>query len=65
MPRPKPKRPPGRPPAAGVTRSTPILVRLTPNERERLQRAADRDGEALAAWVRRVAVERAERSAPR
>lgn len=59
MTRRKPKHPGGRPPVTGTTRSTPILVRLTPDERETLQRAADASGEPLAAWVRRVAVREA------
>ena len=46
----------GRPPATGTTRSTPILVRLTPDEREAMQRAADAAGEPLASWVRAVAM---------
>lgn len=50
------KRPAGRPPVTGVTRSTPILVRLTPDERAHMQRAADAAGQPLAAWVRDVAV---------
>lgn len=49
----KPRR--GRPPETGTTRSTPILVRLTPDERKALQEAADAAGEPLAAWVRDVA----------
>lgn len=53
---PKAKRPAGRPPVTGVTRSTPILVRLTPDERAHMQRAADAAGQPLAAWVRDVAV---------
>lgn len=56
MPKPKPQRPPGRPPETGTTRSTPILVRLTPEEREALQSVADAAGEPLASWVRDVAL---------
>lgn len=52
----------GRPPATGVTRSTPILVRLTPEEREEMQREADAAGVPLASWVRTVAMRAARRS---
>jgi hypothetical protein len=52
---------PGRPPATGVTRSESILIRLTPDERRRFERAAKRAGKALATWMRDLAIDETEK----
>lgn len=54
----------GRPSATGVTRSSPMLVRVTPDERATLERAAREAGEPLAAWVRDVALRAAKDAEP-
>lgn len=55
-----PKRAPGRPVTTGRGHDgARINVRVTPDERATLERAAKRAGETVAAWVRRVALETA------
>lgn len=61
MPRPQPQRLPGRPPVTGTTRTRSILMRVTDAELEALQGAADKAGEPLTTWVRRVALEKAKK----
>lgn len=53
----KPK--PGRPPVDGVTRSASILLRVTPEERERLAAAATRAGLGLGPWLRSLGLREA------
>lgn len=50
---------PGRPVTTGRS-APPLMVRLSPEERERLQAAADAAGLALSVYVREVALERAQ-----
>jgi hypothetical protein len=50
------ERPRGRPWEAGSRGGSPILVRVSDDERERLQSAADEAGEPLSTWVRDVAL---------
>lgn len=50
-------------PVGDVARSATLLVRVTPDERERFHRAAKRDGMTLSDWFRSMADQRAARSA--
>lgn len=50
-------------PVGEVARSATILVRVTPDERERYHRAAKREGMTLSDWFRTMADARAEKSA--
>ncbi len=50
-------------PVGEVARSATILVRVTPDERERYHRAAKRDDMTLSDWFRTMADARAEKSA--
>lgn len=50
-------------PVGEVARSTTILVRVTPDERERYHRAANREGMTLSDWFRTMADRRAEKNA--
>lgn len=65
MPRPAKKAPaprgPGRPPADGVTRDAAVMIRVTPEERERLTVAARRAGLGLAPWLRALGLKEATR----
>lgn len=47
---PKPKRSPGRPPTTGVARSEILRVRVSADERELMQAAADAADQPLAVW---------------
>lgn len=49
---PPPARRPGRPQTARGRGGAQVLLRLTADERDALQRAADAAGEPLAAWAR-------------
>lgn len=53
MPRPAKKR------ARSPRRSGAVLVLLTPEEREEIRAAADRDERPMTAWLRRVALQAA------
>lgn len=53
---PPPARRPGRPRTGRGRDGGQILVRVTTEERERIQRAADAAGEPVAAWVRDAAL---------
>lgn len=59
------KRPQGRPPAAGVTRSAAIYIRCTPEERDSLNAAARRAGSPLGAWLRTMGLREAATGGPR
>jgi hypothetical protein len=51
MPRPSAKKPPRGPRRAGA-----VLLALTPEEREEIRAAAERDERPMTAWIRRVAL---------
>lgn len=53
---PAPELRPGRPRTPRGRDGAQILVRVSTEERERIQRAADAAGEPVAAWVRDVAL---------
>lgn len=44
----------GRPSEAGVARDKMIAIRLTADEAEAWEAAAERDGRPLSQWVRRI-----------
>lgn len=46
------ERPPGRPAVAGSRAGSPILVRVSDDERAALTRAAEAAGEPLSTWLR-------------
>jgi hypothetical protein len=49
-----------------MTRSTHIQIRCTPEEKEEIAGAANRAGQSISDWLRRVALEKArEKSEPR
>ena len=56
MPQRKPHKPrgPGRPPEVGEPRTETVRIRLTPDERLDLEKAAAKRGKRLSAWARAV-----------
>ncbi len=54
MDEPKPKRPRGRPKLA-ATASAQIHIRVTPDEKAKYQRAADRERVGLSVWLKALA----------
>jgi hypothetical protein len=58
----KPRR--GRPAVTGTTRSTSMLLRITPEEHEELRAAAEREALPLAVWARSRLLLAARRPSP-
>jgi hypothetical protein len=56
-------RPAKKPAAKSPRRAGAVLVLLTPEEREEIRAAAERDERPMTAWLRRVALEAARRKA--
>lgn len=50
----------GRPPVTGTTRDTAILVRLTADERRRLEESARRAGLGVGPWLRSLGLRESE-----